>query len=87
MNGVPNVTRRRSHSDRNEIVAASPESTDGSAFLAALIEELAHRRDDGYGFGIHFASRLIRTISQAEPGTVKPEWQSVHTLTFWLFLA
>ena len=87
MNGMPNVTLRRSRSDGNQTVVGTPASTDGLALVAATIEELTHRRDDDYGFGIHFASRLIRTISQAEPGTVKPEWQSVHTLTFWLFLA
>ena len=82
MNGMSNVTRRRSRLGGNQTVVGMPASTDGSAFLEASIEELTHRRDDDYGFGIHFASRLIRTISHAEPGTVKPEWQSVHTLTF-----
>src|SRR5690349_13500018 len=40
------------------------------------------RRAGFYGFGIHFASRLIRAISQAVPGTVSPDWQSTQTRTF-----
>jgi hypothetical protein len=35
-----------------------------------------------YGFGIHFDSRLMRAISYAEAGMVRPEWQSWQTHTF-----
>ena len=36
-----------------------------------------------FPFGIHFDSRLIRAISHADAGTVSPDWQSMHTTTFW----
>ena len=64
-----------------EIVVGSRASMDGSALLAAPIEKLTNCRADDYGFGIHFASRFTRTMSQAVEGTVKPEWQSLHTQT------
>jgi hypothetical protein len=45
---------------------------------------MSHR---SYGLGIHFASRFTRTMSQAVLGIVRPEWQSLHTETCWLFRA
>jgi hypothetical protein len=59
--------------------------------VVAVVQSLHHFPADaasrnkraglGYGFGIHFASRLIRAMSHAPPGTVTPVWQSVQTQT------